>query len=77
MPCTLCQNPQHRASHCPDLCDVLRDGFYTGGGGGGGGHDHDHEENITYKVDKFELCMGEPDLDLQKQEVKSHLFIQP
>ncbi len=41
-PCMLCGGP-HRPSHCPNLHDPLKEGFYTGGGGGGG-HSHDDDD---------------------------------
>ena len=40
--CSICKNGTHNVSACPELCDPLNPGFYSGGGGGGG---HSHEED--------------------------------
>ena len=47
MPCFHCKKSGHLPSRCPDLRDVLDDGFYTGGNGGGG-HDHDEEDSTPF-----------------------------
>ena len=41
--CSLCKQPNHDASKCPELHDVLKEGFYSGGGSGGG-HSHDDDD---------------------------------
>ena len=41
--CRVCGERDHVSSHCSDLHDVTKEGFYSGGGGGGG-HSHDDEE---------------------------------
>lgn len=38
-PCTICNSHTHSTSRCPQLCEPLRNGFYTGGGDSGGGGD--------------------------------------
>ena len=42
-PCTVCNSHEHLLRKCPDLRDVLEEGFYSGGGGGGE-HSHDEED---------------------------------
>lgn len=42
-PCCLCKGP-HNTSRCPELCDPLKEGFYSGGAPPSGGHDHDDEK---------------------------------
>jgi hypothetical protein len=42
--CMICSEAHH-PSHCPQLHDALRDGFFRGGGGGGG-HSHEEEDAI-------------------------------
>jgi hypothetical protein len=45
MPCFHCKQLGHTPSKCPELHNVIDDGFFTGGNGGGG-HDHDEEESL-------------------------------
>jgi len=40
-PCTICNSHEHLSRKCPDLRDVLEEGFYSGGGGE---HSHDEED---------------------------------
>jgi len=60
-------------SRCPQLCEPLRNGFYTGGGGGGGGGGDDDDERLSRvipnRVDRpvapiitvgDNLCLGVP-----------------
>jgi len=42
--CSHCKEQTHRTSHCPQLHDALKEGFFTGGGSGGGSHSHDDDD---------------------------------
>lgn len=53
VPCEICKNGGHSPSHCPELSNPLKDGFYSGGGGGGSGHSHDDEEDVSMQLTHF------------------------
>ena len=42
-PCTLCAEHGHFARRCPQLRELLDDGFFQPANGGGEDHDHDDE----------------------------------
>lgn len=44
--CTVCKEQGHGPKKCPQLHDVLKDGFYTGGGG----HSHDDDEAVECTI---------------------------
>ena len=50
-PCTVCNSHEHLSRKCPDLRDVLEEGFDSGGGGGEG-HSHDEEDLEPLEVVK-------------------------
>jgi hypothetical protein len=39
--CLVCKTQGHNEANCPQLCEPLKNGFYSGGGGGAA---HSHEE---------------------------------
>ena len=43
--CSHCKEQTHRTSHCPQLYDVLKEGFFTGGGAGGHSHSDDDDDD--------------------------------
>jgi len=46
--CSVCHDGSHIVSKCPELHDVLNEGFYKGGDGGGGhGDDDDEDESAS------------------------------
>ena len=46
--CSVCHDGCHLVSKCPELYDVLNEGFYKGGDGGGGhGDDDDEDESAS------------------------------
>lgn len=42
--CSVCKDGCHLVSKCPELHDVLNEGFYKGGDGGGG-HGDDEDDH--------------------------------
>lgn len=49
--CTICNEHDHKSSHCPSLHSPLTPGFYTGSGGGGG-HSHDDDDDEKIGIDR-------------------------
>jgi hypothetical protein len=47
--CTVCNEKTHNSRKCPNLYDVLKGGFHSGGGGGGG-HGHDEEDQVSMDI---------------------------
>ena len=45
--CSLCNDGCHSPSKCPELYDLLGQGFYKGGDGGGGHGGDDEDESAS------------------------------
>ena len=75
--CMCCGDKNHRSWKCPNLHDVLNEGFYAGGNGGGS-HDHDEEDSIPFAHTPYESSYQNPFscVDQCKNEHISQ-FLQP
>ena len=47
LPCTICRETGHTIRKCPNLYDVLKEGFFSGGDG------HVHDEDCEDQLVKY------------------------